>query len=398
MIVPLLTESLAEALPFPGPGESSYYCTERAGRAQKGGERPVQGFGVRVNRASKSYVLRCPGWVYIIAPFGSIPVTEARTRARRKFSEHLEVKRDGVPPVQERTLLDLFRKHMEGVEARLRAGEIRSSTAIGYQHLWGKHFERWEDEPLEKITVERLHRWKTEMADRPVAFNRALQQLSAAFNLALRLKWCTENPCAAVERYGERPATRMLSPEEIVAWRDALWVLDGEDRLSNQEVAALLALFYSGARPGEILQASTYNTELSKEGILRINLQRAKGDRKNGQRGRVVRVPPPAGEVLANLRAILHGPLLPDVTPKSLRRAFDKVCKYAGIKDATPKILRHVWRSIAPEAGVDKEHLRQLGGWKSHKIPDSVYVHERDEALDQGALRIAARLEEVSQK
>ena len=410
MIVPRLTETLIDALPFAGADEPSYYYTETGQstdgtplRAQNG-DRPVPGFGVRVHRRSKSYVVRHAGTPHFIASFGLISLEEARTRARRKLLEIQE----GPPPAREmarqKTLLDLFRKHREALFARVHAGDLRRRTFDGYLHLWQKHLLQHPDfrqkvGGLTCVTPEAIEDLKRDLADTPVAFNRALQQLHAAFRLALRLKWAEENPCEAVEPYGERPSARMLAPEEIVAWANALSFLDGEDRLSPPEVAALWALFYTGARPGEVLSLRVEWIKSAEQraggALLRAHLPQAKGDRGD-RRGRVLRIPPPAsGAVQVLFEGRTEGKLF-NVTPAALRRAFARVCQEAGIEGATPKVLRHVWRSVAPEAAVDKEHLRQLGGWASHKVPDSVYIHERDEALDAGAVRIAKRLTEVS--
>lgn len=417
MIVPHLTDEIVQDARY--TRGSSYFILEsgqheggRPVRTQNG-DRPVPGFGVRVHRRHKSYVLRYRGKPHFIGDSHLISLDEARRRARRKHLELLE----GPPPAkemaQQKLLRQLYSSYLEGLRARERSGDLRRRTVNGYMHLWNKHLlPRWQHGPLAEVTVERLEKWKASMADSPVAFNRALQQLSAAFRLAVRLKWAAENPCEAVEPYGERPAERMLTPDEIRRWANALSALDGEDRLAPQEVAALWALFYSGARPGEILRARwewlriLYDDEGTPT-MLRLHLPVAKGDRKGRPSGRVVRIPQPAAGAVLALHPTLPHPvrwpewLIPHPEDAhrplgEIRRAFARVCQAAGIEGATPKVLRHVWRSVAPEAAVDKEHLRQLGGWASHRVPDSVYVHERDEALDAGAVRIAERLKEVS--
>lgn len=409
MIVPRLTEELVHGLPF--AEQNSYYCTE-SGRHEDGkpvraqnGDRPVPGFGVRIHRSHKSYVVRWQGKPHFLADAHLVSLDEARTRARRKF---LELK-EGPPPArlmaQQKTLLDLFRKHKEALFARVQAGDLQQRTFDGYMHLWEKHLLereafRQKVGGLTCVTTEAIEDLKCDMAATPVAFNRALQQLHAAFRLALRLKWAEENPCEAVDPYGERPAARCLSPEEIAAWATALSLLDRLRAVPADAVSALWALFYSGARPGEIARARIEwlvpVTSAHGQTLVRILLPRAKGDR-GSRRGREIRVPPPAGLPLLEMAGgEVSGPLFPNLTDARLRRAFALVCNTAGITGATPKVLRHVWRSVAPEAGVDKEHLRQLGGWASHRVPDSVYVHERDEALDAGSVRIAERLKEVS--
>lgn len=417
MIVPRLLEEEVQAAPY--AEKTSYYLLEsgqnrgRPVRAQNG-DQPVPGFGIRVHRRKKVYVLRHQGKTHVLGEVGLISLEEARRRARRKRLEILE----GPPPPEKiakrKTIRDLYITHLDSLRARERSGDLRARTVEGYKFLWEKHIlPGFPGAKLADVTPERLENWKRGRADSPVVFNRALQQLSAAFRLAVRFKWVPENPCDAVAAYGERPSDRMLSSEEIVEWVSALAGLEEENRLSRPEAAALWALFYSGARPGEILRARWEWVKIIKASpdgarpILKISLPEAKGDRKGRPAGRVVRVPPPASEAILAVRdelghseymipGKLSGQGIRSRRLQSIRRAFALVCARAGIKGATPKVLRHVWRSVAPEAGVDKEHLRQLGGWSSHKVPDSVYIHERDAALDTGALRIAKRLKEVS--
>lgn len=411
MIVPRLTEELIASLPF--ATASSFYVTE-SGRHEDGspvraqnGDRPIAGFGVRVHRASKVYVVRHQGRPHAIGRVDLLSLSEARTRARRKYVEILE----GPPPAGDearvRTVAALWEGYRESLGAKVRAGDLKRRTLAGYWHLWTKHLlPRFGSRTLSQVTPELLERWKAGLTASPVTFNRALQQLSAGFAYAMRLRWAAENPCVAVEPYGERPSARVLSDQEIVAWAQALAALEAEERVSPTTAAALWALFYSGARPGEILRAKAeWLTPVpTRSGMLaRLELPEAKGDRRGkAERGRVVRVPPPAGEKLLLLERGENPWLIPGEVPgeplRSVRSAFAAVCRRAGVKGASPKVLRHAWRSVAPEAGVDKEHTRQLGGWASHRVPDSVYSHQRDAALDEGAVKIADRLKEISRE
>lgn len=395
MIVPRLTTAVIDELQ---PGD---VVTERGQARATNGDHAVTGFGVRAHKTCTTYVLRLNGETHTLGRVELLALDEARRRARRKKAALL----DGAKPPEEAAknieLCDLLTAHEGSLEARVKAGDLKQTTLDGYRHLWEKHLlPRWSGWTLDQITPARIESWKAAAADTPVAWNRAFQQLHAAFALAVRMEWCQKNPCDAVKRFGETPGGRCLSDEEIAAWSGALEVLEERGEVSPEAAAALWALFYSGARPGEVLRARMEWME-QVPGLVRLQLPESKGDRPGSSPGRVVRVPWPASQALIELERSGSKWLIPGtggghLSYGALRYAFDKVCEVAGIEAATPKVLRHVWRSVAPEAGVNKEHVRQLGGWRSHRVPDSSYSHQRDEALDRGAAEIARKLKEVS--
>src|SRR5262249_47900714 len=85
------------------------------------------------------------------------------------------------------------------------------------RRLWRLHLlPRFGSLRLPQVTPELVLRMKHNLADRPVAANRALQQLVAAFSFAKKLRWTTENPAdeRTVDRYTEAPESRSLQPEE----------------------------------------------------------------------------------------------------------------------------------------------------------------------------------------
>lgn len=384
MIVSALTEAhLAQDFP------AEQYVTERGRNGAT-----VQGFGLRLYASGrKTYVVRFGGQTVSLGDPSEVSLEEARRRAREKKAE---LAGGGGGGQGRRPLSWIASRHLERLSARVRAGDLAASTAAQYLALWrGVLLPRFGGVRLDRLSVAMVEEWKMAEADRAVFFNRALQQLSAALAYGVRLGWLRENPAAHVKPYGEHPSERVLSDEEIKSWSRALRKLEGEGRIPQAAAAALWTLFYSGARPGEVLRAKRdwlevwYDNGTPQVGKLR--LPRAKGDRPGRARGRVVRIPMPAVE---KLLALPEGErLIPGVT--SLRRPFEAVCREAGIEGASPKVLRHVWRSVAPEAGVDREFTRQLGGWSNHRVSDSVYAHERP-ALDEAAARIGEKLEEIA--
>lgn len=385
MIVPSLNDEHAFSSP---PKKRRYYITER------GNGRTVRGFGVRIfPSGARSFVVRYGSQTVTLGPADIFTIDEARSRAREKKRELIE----GPPPAAQmasrKTVAELYQeKYLPMQEARARVGEVRETTLDQYRALWEKAIlPRFGPKSLSAVTVETIERWKQLETDRPVLWNRALQQLSQALAYGVKVGWAETNPAAEVQPYGERPADRHLSDEEVKRWATALNELERAGKVSPAAAAGLWTLYYTGCRPGELLSARRDWIQSSRKGAA-LKIPRSKGDRPGRRAGRTIRLPRVVLDKLLRLPASRE--LLPGV--KTLARPFAQVCRKAGVENATPKALRHTWRSVSPESGVSRDHLRQLGGWASHRVPDTVYTHERDAALSLAAEKIANKLEEVT--
>lgn len=47
--------------------------------------------------------------------------------------------------------------------------------------------------------------------------------------------------------------------------------------------------------------------------------------------------------------------------------------KSIGLKTVNPHLLRHSWAKFCQKAGMDKNHVRVMGGWKTMKMLDLIY-------------------------
>ena len=66
------------------------------------------------------------------------------------------------------------------------------------------------------------------------------------------------------------------------------------------------------------------------------------------------------------------------ITPlKSIRTAFETVCRNAKLTDVTPHVLRHAFASRLVMNGVDLRTVQELGGWKSMSMVER-YSHLSD--------------------
>jgi integrase len=103
--------------------------------------------------------------------------------------------------------------------------------------------------------IDRLHRKITrggkDRKPTPVRANRTLALLSTMFNLAIRWKMRSDNPCKGVGRNYEDQRERYLDEDEIERLMKAL------DAHPNQRAADVIRLLlYTGARRGEVMRAT----------------------------------------------------------------------------------------------------------------------------------------------
>src|ERR1700730_3234154 len=275
--VPLLTRSLLSKLEPPkgsGPG-ASYYLLEGGGRGA------VAGFGVRVQRRSASYVVRFRASPHLLGRIDRLSLEDARELGRAKL---LELAREREQPSlagRRKTIAELAELHLE----ELGSGSGRPATVAGYRLLWRVYLlPRVGRLRLGEVTPEVVLRLKRDLRATPVSANRAIQQLSAALSLAVRLKWISDNPAdrRVVERYPERPRTRALSSEEYQRLGAALREAEAQALLPPRTAAAVRLLLLTGARPSEILGAELAWLRL--DGHPRIELPHAKSDRPSRRR------------------------------------------------------------------------------------------------------------------
>lgn len=299
-LVPLLTRSMLAKLEPPkgsGPG-ASYYVLEGGGRGA------VSGFGVRVQRGSTSYVVRFRGRPHLLGKIDRLSLEDARELGRVKL---LELARDREQPSlagRRKTLAELAELHLE----ELASGSDRAGTIAGYRLLWRVYLlPRVGGLRLGEVTPEVVMRLKRDLRTTPVSANRALQQLSAALSLAVRLKWVSDNPAdrKVVEWYPERPRGRALSADEYQRLGVALREAEARSLMPSRTLAAIRLLLLTGARPCcEILGAEV--SWLRLDGHPRIKLPEAKGDRPGRRRrGRSIWLSPAA---LAVIQAVSRPP------------------------------------------------------------------------------------------
>ncbi|HVT17223.1 MAG TPA: hypothetical protein VHQ90_13715 [Thermoanaerobaculia bacterium] len=366
-----------------------------------------------MQRGSTSYVVRFRGRPHLLGKIDRLSLEDARELGRVKL---LELAREREQPSlagRRKTLAELAELHLQ----ELASGSDRAGTIAGYRLLWRVYLlPRVGGLRLGEVTPEVVMRLKRDLRTTPVSANRALQQLSAALSLAVRLKWVSDNPAdrKVVEWYPERPRGRALSADEYQRLGVALREAEARSLLPSRTLAAIRLLLLTGARPCEILGAEV--SWLRLDGHPRIELPEAKGDRPGRRRrGRSIWLSPAA---LAVIQAISRPPgcrwLIPGDDPGcplgSVRKAWGRICRIVPgrcatcavqfwtsgslvppsacpscgsaeisleppIVGASPMAARHGYRSAAPRAGVVREHAAALMGHQpGSRVTDEVYL------------------------
>ena len=196
------------------------------------------------------------------------------------------------------------------------------------------------------------------------------------FSLAIRHKKADKNPMAAVERLREHNIRdRGLSLEEFQRLLEAL--------PSSLHLVIIMA-YYTGMRRGEILNLRWHQIDLSK------GLTRLEGVDTKTQKGRLV---PLNATLTALLKDAMQSPVRSATGHvfhrngqpiKSIRGAFDRACREAGLIDFHFHDLRHTAVTNMRRAGVDPLTAMKITGHKT------MAVFQRYNSFDEDDLRQAA--------
>jgi len=228
----------------------------------------------------------------------------------------------------------------------------------------GKNLSKIHPFLLEKYKVKRLN------DGAKVSVNREMSCLKNIFNRCIEWKkFEGDNPVKGVQMVKEtRGRTRFLDYDE-------------EDQLLAAALEPLCTIILVGIYAGLRIQSEALT--LKNEDIdlhhRRLTVQAAHA--KNGETKTV----PISTELLGPLKAQMArstGEYVfvkrDRVTPlKSIRTAFETVCRNAKLTDVTPHVLRHTFASRLVMNGADLRTVQELGGWKSMSMVER-YSHLSD--------------------
>jgi integrase len=417
-----------------------------------GGVDSLRGFGLEVGRAEVKYVIRKEGFPQVrLALIHDLTPEQARELAAERLRDMRAAKgKTNTMTGLRMTIEELAQKYHEA-----NADHWAAKTMDEYERVWRLHLlPHVAPEPehrtalgklrLPDLTPARVVVLKRDIAAKVKAeaqaksetkrlpgrqvsgttvANRALQQLTAAFQWAIdKMEWLPgPNPASErkVDRFKERPSKATISPQQYKALGEALQKIEAKELLPPRTLAAIRLILRTGCRPHEILTAELawlqpaclLDPEFSLETLAdpeqyvrlapRIERPRSKGDRHESEKeGRVIWLSP--GDV-AIIRSIPRPQNCRWVIPgdkagthlATVQKAWGLMCKLAGVEGITPKTARHAFRSQLPSAGVEPEHGMELLGHTSLRMMEKVYWHREAETQARAAALAGGHVEKL---
>jgi integrase len=208
---------------------------------------------------------------------------------------------------------------------------------------------------VKAVTVTHCMDRHYEMRSTPYMANRTMEVLHAAFELAIRLKWVSENP-VKVEAYPEFQRRRKPTPQEAVAMFSAM------DRMREERphfIALIELLAITGCRRSEIMTA---RWEWVHEDGLHLP------DSKTGER--IVPLNRYAQDVLGATPREVGNPhiivgKIPGTHLVSPKKSWKTLLKNAGITGLRMHDLRRFFAAAGVAGGLTLEQVGQLLGHKN---------------------------------
>jgi len=359
-----LTDAVVRHLEPPGAGNRITY------------DDTVKGFGARVTaNAAKSfvlsYVVRGGGRQrrYTIGGCDRWTARDARDEAKR-LKALIDQGHDPLAEIEDAraapTMVDLI----ERFEAEHLVRK-RETTAVDYRSMIKTYIApTFGSRKVREIVFsdcDGLHR-RISKAGPLVRANRVLGVLSALFTLSIKLGWRTDNPCKGVAKNREHHRRRYMSSDELARLTKTLAEFPDRD---VADIVRLLLL--TGARRGEVLSMRWEHLNLG----LGIWKKPPSGTKQNEPHE--VPLSAPARMLLAERYVDgATGFVFPGVGRRGHRavvfRAWQRLCKAAGICELRLHDLRHQFASELVSSGAS---LPLIGSLLGHRSPTTTnrYSH-----------------------
>lgn len=236
---------------------------------------------------------------------------------------------------------------------------------------------------LAEITTEMVSDYRERRLKdvKPATVYQELALMRRMFNVARReWKWIKENPVTDLSfSVGNKNA------------RDRWLTIQEEKRLLDKATnpkwlrPLLIVSLYTGMRKGEILNLKWQDIDLFRKTITVIKS-------KNGEK----RTIPMSNTLFSTLNSLnvhhISGRVFP-ISNRSLRTAFDKTIKKAGIEDFRIHDLRHTFATRLVQNGVDLYKVKELLGHKTISMTTR-YAHHYPESL-RGSVEVLDNLSQI---
>jgi integrase len=242
-----------------------------------------------------------------------------------------------------------------------KASELLPSDIVSYQY-WRKEQKARRNKSVCRYNVSNA------------SVNRELAILKQCFNLAIREQLLDKNPCSGVKPLKEKARNRICTREEFEALKVELHT-DAKDIVT--------IAYYTGMRFAEIVGLEWNRVDFKN----RLIFLRGE-DTKNGEPRKVPFLSKEVDEVLQRRGGDprrIHGRVF---RVKSIRNAFERVCKKLAIKDLRFHDFRHTAATNLRKAGVDTATIMKICGWKS--VAMFLHYNEVDDSdLQKASVAIA---------
>jgi integrase len=359
-----LTDAVVRRLEAPGAGNRITY------------DDTVKGFGARVtaNGAKSfvlSYVVRGIGRQrrYTIGGCDRWTASDARDEAKRLKAL---IDRGGDPLAQIEdaraapTMADLIERfEAEHLERK------REATAVDYRSMIKTYvapvFGSRKVQEIAFSDCDGLHR-RISKAGFPVRANRVITMLSTMFALSIKWGWRTDNPCRGIERNREHHRRRYLTSDELQRLTAALATFPDKD---VADIVKILLL--TGARRGEVLSMKWDDLNLG------LGIWKKPPTSTKQNEPHEVPLSAPACVILAERYVDgAAGFVFPGVGRRGHRadlfRAWQRLCKAAGLANLRLHDLRHQFASELVSSGAS---LPLIGSLLGHRSPTTTnrYSH-----------------------
>lgn len=251
---------------------------------------------------------------------------------------------------------------------------LSKSRIQGCNAAAGRVKERWGNVPAADATEQDVREWQAGLRIGASSIRKAMECLSGAMRLAVKMGAIEENPCLEVRRPAEhRKDPRFLSPTEIQLLADE----------AGRFRPMVLLMGTSGLRIGEACNLRVGDVDRRRRRIW-VASKTAKS-----RKGREV---PVRSSVLAELPVkgrprsewLFTSPDGGRVDEHNWRsRHFAPAAERAGLSDITPHTLRHTAASLAVASGADVMAVQRMLGHASAKMTLDTYTGLWDQGLDQ---------------
>jgi integrase len=281
----------------------------------------------------------------------------------------------------------------ELTEAYVAQYEAAPSTVVWLRDNIRPALERFGDEPIGSLTVERVATWRASLSEgKRYRSHRALRQVLQA---GVRWRWIEDNPAVHVKN----PEPRQGEIDPFDSWDEIDAIASELDKVVGALVVFLVG---TGVRPGEAFGAEWRDVDLERR-MLMVRRAFAKGRLKQyGKTTGSRRAVPLRARVVASLELLENRRGIVFPAPGGGRieinnwrsRQWAPALEAAGVKHRRIYDLRHTYATWSLAAGVDIFTLARRMG-TSVKMIDRTYGHlvagadayEREllDAFDQGS-------------